>query len=715
VPFSKETDFRIYTCPMHPEIEQLGPGPCPKCGMALEPKEVSAEESGPDPEYLKTQRRFWVSSAFTLPLVVIAMGHMLGDAFPHALMGQQGAYIQMALALPVLTWGAASFYRRGWDSVRTWNLNMYTLIALGTLTALSYSLAATLMPAWFPASFRQADGQLGLYYESGAVIVTLVLLGDLLEQRARRRSGDAIRALFGLAAKNALRLDAQGHEHEVPLDQIQVGDRLRVRSGEKIPVDGVVLEGSSWVDESLVTGEADTVQKNPGARVTGSTLNGKGSLVIRAERVGNDTLLAQIIRQVHDAQRSRAPLQRMADKVSGYFVPAVALSALLSLAAWAIWGPEPKMAHGLLSAISVLVIACPCALGLATPMSIMVGVGRGAREGILFKDAAALEALGDTQMLVFDKTGTLTEGRPGIEATVAADGHNAREITLLAAALEKGSDHPFARALRELEGAELAAGIEVSDFEAVAGQGVRGVIRGVPYGLGNEAMAKSFGADLSKLGPLAAEQRRQGRSVSYLLSPNKALGFWSVADRIKRSTPEALRELKALGVQVFMLTGDDATTALSVAQSLGISEYEAEASPLRKLDVIRRIKSRGLKVAMAGDGVNDGPALALADVGVAMGNGTDVAMGSAGVTLVKGDLRGLARAISLSRATTRNIKQNLFWALAYNSLGVPLAAGALYPLLGDKSLLSPAFAAAAMSFSSLSVISNSLRLRNIKL
>jgi Cu+-exporting ATPase len=699
----------IYTCPMHPEIEQQGPGDCPLCGMALEPK-AGGEDDAPLRE---AQRRFWLAALLASPLFVIAMGqHLLGLhwAWAH---GPLGAWIQAALALPVVLGAGWPLQQRFVASVRSGNYNMYTLIGLGTLAALLYSLAATVAPGLFPPSFRQADGSLPLYYEAAAVIVALVLLGEVLELRARGRTGAALRALLGLQASVAHRVQDDGSEQDLPLAEVSAGMRLRVRPGEKLPVDGKVLEGHSWVDESLLSGESEPVEKRPGDAVTGSTINGSGSLLMQATRVGSDTLLARIVAQVAEAQRSRAPLQKLADRVAAWFVPAVVLVAVLSFAAWALWGPEPRLAYALLNAVAVLIIACPCALGLATPMSVMVGMGRGALAGVLFRNAEALEALGGVQVLLLDKTGTLTEGRPRVVAVETVEGAHARELLSLAAAVESHSEHPLARAVALEADAQDAPKAEAVDFRYRAGQGVAGRVGGAEVLVGNAAFLDSHGIGLGEWSARAERLRSKAWTVSFVARDGQTLGLFAVADPIKPGTREALASLRALGIELHMLSGDASATAAAVAEELGIRHVRAGASPADKAAYVQSLTAQGLKVVMAGDGVNDAPALAAATVGIAMGTGTDVAMHTAGVTLVKGDLRGIVKAIRLSKAVTRNIKQNLFWALAYNGLGVPIAAGVLYPFTGT--LLSPVFAAVAMSFSSVSVISNALRLRRVRL
>ena len=703
----------VYTCPMHPEVVQSQPGACPKCGMALEPQTVTAEEEV-NPELADMQRRFWASLVLTVPVFALAMSDVLpGQPVQHALGARFITWIQLLLATPVVLWGGWPFFARGWASLVNRSLNMFTLIALGTGTAYVYSLVAALAPGIFPASFRGHGGEVAVYFEAAAVITTLVLLGQVLELKARSRTASAIKALLQLAPKTARRLRPDGGEEDVPLEQVEVGDRLRVRPGEKVPVDGVVLGGTSSVDESMVTGEPIPAEKAPGSRVTGGTVNGTGSLVLRAERVGRDTLLARIVAMVSEAQRSRAPIQRLADVVAGYFVPAVVLTALSTFIVWATIGPEPRLAHALVNAVAVLIIACPCALGLATPMSIMVGTGRGALAGVLIKNAEALEVLEKVDTLVVDKTGTLTEGQPRLTSVVVASGGDEGELVRLAASLERASEHPLAAAI--VAGAE-ARGLrltEARDFRSVTGKGVQGVVDGLRVTLGTRAFLEESRVPLGGLAGQAEALRRDGQTVVFVAVDGKAAGLVGVADPIKASTPEAIRLLHAAGVRLVMLTGDSRTTAEAVARKLGIDQVVAEVLPEQKGEVVKRLQREGRVVAMAGDGINDAPALAQAQVGIAMGTGTDVAMESAGVTLVKGDLRGIARARRLSRATMRNIRQNLFFAFVYNTLGVPIAAGVLYPFFGL--LLSPMIAAAAMTFSSVSVISNALRLRSVSL
>jgi len=702
-----------WTCPMHPEVVRDAPGDCPICGMSLEPALPSAEESESE-ELRDMTRRFWVSLALTLPVLALAMGEMIPDnPLAHRLSPSVSVWIQALLATPVVLWGGWPFFARGWASLVSRHLNMFTLIALGTGAAWLFSIAAALVPDAFPASFRDPHGGVAVYFEAAAVIVTLVLLGQVLELRARGRTGAAIRALLDLAPKTARRIADDGSEHDVPLEEIAVGDRLRVRPGEKLPVDGIVLEGSSAVDESMITGEPLPVAKKAGDRATGATVNGTGTLVIRAERVGGDTLLARIVAMVSEAQRSRAPIQKLADSVAGWFVPAVIGVALVAFAVWAWVGPEPRLAHALINAVAVLIIACPCALGLATPMSIMVAAGKGAGAGVLFKDAEAIEVLRAVDTLVVDKTGTLTEGRPKLVAQAPAAGFDEAELLRLAASLERGSEHPLASAIvaaAEQRGLALAS---PEAFEARTGRGVVGKLGGRTVALGNEALLAELGADAGALGERAQAMRSEGQTAVFLAVDGVPAGVLAVADPIKASTPEAVRQLHADGLRLVMLTGDHRATAQAVAAKLGIDEVIADVLPERKAQVVKELQAGGHVVAMAGDGINDAPALAQAQVGIAMGTGTDVAIESAGVTLVQGDLRAVARARALSRATMRNIRQNLFFAFVYNALGVPIAAGALYPVFGI--LLSPMIAAAAMSLSSVSVIGNALRLRSVAL
>jgi Cu+-exporting ATPase len=702
-----------WTCPMHPEIVRDEPGSCPICGMALEPMSVTAEEEE-NPELRDMTRRFWVSVVLTLPLMVIAMGHLFtGSPFAHWLASPPLRWVELVLATPVVLWGGWPFFVRGWHSVVNRSPNMFTLIALGVGVAYAYSIVATLLPGIFPASFRDAMSQVAVYFEAAAVIVTLVLLGQVLELRARSQTGAAVRALLGLAPKTARRLREDGSEEDVPLDQVQVGDRLRVRPGEKVPVDGVVLEGASAVDESMVTGESMPVEKHTDDRVTGATVNGTGSLVMRAERVGAETLLARIVQMVADAQRSRAPIQRLADTVSGYFVPTVVVVAIVTFIVWAVVGPEPAMAFATINAVAVLIIACPCALGLATPMSIMVATGKGAQAGVLFRNAEAIEVFRKVDTLVVDKTGTLTLGKPALVQVQPAPGWDEARLLRLAASLERGSEHPLAAAI--VTGAsERGVGMTGTDaFESVTGKGVIGRIDGHAVALGNRRLMDDLGVDVLAIADAADLSRREGQTVMFVAVDGQLAGSLGVADPIKDTTPEAIRQLHDEHLRIVMLTGDNRITAESVAKKLGIDDVIPEVMPDQKADIIKRLQAEGRVVAMAGDGINDAPALAQAQVGIAMGTGTDVAMESAGVTLVKGDLRGIVRARRLSRLTLRNIKQNLFFAFVYNAAGVPIAAGVLYPVFGI--LLSPIFAAAAMAFSSVSVIANALRLRRATL
>jgi len=698
-----------YTCPMHPEIVRDAPGSCPICGMALEPRTPTLD-AGPDPELVDMTRRFAISAAITLPLLVLVMGEMIGVVL---VAGRTRVWIELALALPICTWAAWPFYVRFAQSLRHRSLNMFTLIGLGVGVAFGYSLVAALAPGVFPHAFRGHDGTVGTYFEAAGVIVTLILLGQVLELRARSSTGAAIRALLGMAATSARRIAADGGEADVALDAVQVGDRLRVRPGEKIPVDGVVLEGASSVDEAMVTGEPIPVEKQAGDRVIGATVNGTGALVIRAEKVGAATLLARIIALVADAQRSRAPIQRLADQVAGWFVPAVIVSALATFVVWSIAGPEPRMAHAIVNAVSVLIIACPCALGLATPMSIMVATGRGASIGVLFRNAEAIEVLRSVDTLVVDKTGTLTEGKPRLASLEPAPGFDEATLLQLAASLERASEHPLAAAIVAAAEARGLARSEVAKFASVTGRGVRGEVDGRRVALGNRAMMDAegiaWGGDPEVLAQRADRLRTDGQTVLYVAIDGGFAGLVGVADPIKDGTPEAIRALTADGLRIVMITGDSQVTARAVAKTLGIDEVIAEVLPDQKADHVARLQAQGRKVAMAGDGINDAPALARADVGIAMGTGTDVAMESAHVTLVKGDLRGIARARALSRATMSNIRQNLFFAFLYNTAGVPIAAGVFYPFTGW--LLSPMLAALAMSLSSVSVIGNALRLR----
>jgi Cu+-exporting ATPase len=693
-----------YTCPMHPEIVRDGPGSCPICGMALEPMMPSLDD-GPDPELRDMTRRFWMSAAFTLPLVILVMGEMLGLRLVGA---RTRVWIELALALPVCTWGAWPFYVRFAQSLKNKSLNMFTLIGLGVGVAFIYSLIAALAPDIFPQAFRTHEGTVGTYFEAAGVIVTLILLGQVLELRARSSTGAAIRKLLGMAAKTARRIAADGSESDIPLEHVHVGDKLRVRPGEKVPVDGVVLEGTSSIDESMVTGEPIPVEKDQGDHVIGATVNGTGALVMRADKVGSDTLLSRIVAMVADAQRSRAPIQKLADQVAGWFVPIVIGIAIVTFVVWSFVGPDPRMAHAIVNAVAVLIIACPCALGLATPMSIMVATGRGASMGVLFRNAEAIEVMRQVDTLVIDKTGTLTEGKPRLVSVVPATGDD-QTLLRLAASLERASEHPLAAAI--VAGAEDRgiAMADVTEFASVTGKGVRGKVDGRMVALGNRAMMDATAIDIASLAARAEELRADGQTVMYVAIDSAFAGLVGVADPIKDSTPDAIRTLKAEGLRIIMMTGDSKTTASAVAKKLGLDDVIAEVLPDQKADHVARLQAQGRRVAMAGDGINDAPALARADVGIAMGTGTDVAMESAHVTLVKGDLRGIARARSLSRATMSNIKQNLFFAFIYNTAGIPVAAGVLYPFTGW--LLSPMLAALAMSLSSVSVITNALRLR----
>ncbi|MBX5255865.1 copper-translocating P-type ATPase [Rhizobium sp. NLR16b] len=697
----------IYTCPMHPQIRQVGPGTCPICGMTLEP-EVATEAAGPSAELVDMTWRFWIGLVLTLPVLALEMGGHLTNL--HMLLGAQlSNWIQLVLATPVVLWAGSPFFKRAWASLVNRSLNMFTLIAMGTGVAWVHSVVATAAPDIFPATFRAADGSVAIYFEAAAVITVLVLLGQVLELRAREQTGGAIRALLDLAPKTARRIRDDGTDEDVVLDVVAVGDRLRVRPGEKVPVDGELLEGRSSVDESMITGESMPVTKEVGARLIGGTMNQSGGFVMKAGKVGRDTMLSQIVRMVAEAQRSRAPIQRLADQVSGWFVPAVILVAVAAFVAWGVWGPEPRFAHGLVAAVAVLIIACPCALGLATPMSIMVGVGRGARMGVLIKNAEALERFEKIDTLVVDKTGTLTEGRPKATALKAVQGFDESELLRLAATLERASEHPLAAAIvAAAQERSLALG-EAREFDSPVGKGVTGTVDGRNLVIGSHRIMAEAGVDLSSLAAEAETLRGEGATVIYVAIDGKVGGLIAIADPVKTTTPAALRSLKEENIRVVMLTGDNRTTAQAVARKLGIDEVEAEILPEDKGKVVARLRSEGRVVAMAGDGVNDAPALAAADVGIAMGTGTDVAIESAGVTLLKGDLQGIAKARKLSHATMSNIRQNLFFAFIYNAAGVPIAAGVLYPAFGL--LLSPIIAAAAMALSSVSVIGNSLRLR----
>jgi Cu+-exporting ATPase len=719
----------IYTCPMHPEVKQIGPGACPICGMALEPEQVSLDDAR-DPELIDMTRRFWIALALTLPVLVIEMGGHLG--LMHLLPQHWSNWISFALATPVVLWAGAPFFARGWrslgldpekwlsgfrtrsspDKKTTRNLNMFTLIAMGTGVAWAYSVVATLAPQAFPSAFRDLHGEVAVYFEAAAVITVLVLLGQVLELSAREKTSGAIRALLGLAPKTARRIAEHGDE-DVALDAIAVGDRLRVRPGEKIPVDGVVAQGRSSVDESMVTGESMPVSKEEGDPVIGGTVNQSGGLVVRAEKIGRDTMLARIVDMVARAQRSRAPIQRLADQVAGWFVPAVIAAAVLAFAAWATFGPEPRFSFGLVAAVTVLIIACPCALGLATPMSIMVGIGRGAHAGILIRDAQALEQLESIDTLVIDKTGTLTEGRPKVVAAIAAAGVDESELLRLAASVERGSEHPLARAILDAAQQRALALSDVSDFTSPSGKGATATVDGKSIALGNAVLMRELSIVTEALDSAAERARQAGATAIYIAIDGRAAGVIAIADPIKPSAQAALRALRDDGLRIVMLTGDNVTTANAVAKTLGIGEVEAGVLPERKSEVVQRLRGEGRRVAMVGDGVNDAPALAAADIGIAMGGGTDVAIESAGITLLTGDLLGLVRARQLSNATMRNIRQNLAFAFLYNAAGVPIAAGALYPLFGI--LLSPMVGAAAMALSSVSVIANALRLSRMRL
>ncbi|MGO4436277.1 heavy metal translocating P-type ATPase [Rhizobium sp. RAF56] len=702
-----------YTCPMHPEIVSDGPGDCPKCGMALEPMGVPAEGNAPNPELVDFTRRLWISGAFAIPLLLLSMGPMLGVPLRGWIGEPIATWLELMLATPVVLWAALPFFRRAWNSLINRSPNMWTLIGLGVGAAYLYSLVATLAPGIFPMSIRGHGDAVPVYFEASAVIVALVFVGQVLELRARERTGSAIRALLDLAPKTARKIFPEGREVDVPVEEIHVGDKLRVRPGERIPVDGTVAEGRSAIDESMITGEPVPVEKEAGDRVTGGTMNRNGTLVLVAEKVGADTMLARIVEMVAKAQRSRAPIQGMVDRVSAVFVPAVVLVAVTAFAAWAIFGPEPRLAHALLAAVSVLIIACPCALGLATPMSIMIATGRGAQEGVLIRDAEALERLAKVDTIIVDKTGTLTEGKPRLTDVIAWTGFDQVRLLSLAGGLERGSEHPLAEAIANGAVERGAVLSEISAFEAETGKGVQGMIEGKAVALGNAAMMADLNVDLLGARDDAERLRGEGKTVMFLAIDGNLAGLVAVADRIKSTAAAAIRTLHQSGLKIIMATGDNAVTAAAVARSLGIDEVRADVLPEGKLALVNALQARGATVAMAGDGVNDGPALAAADVGIAMGTGADVAVESAGITLVKGDLTGIVRARRLSEATIRNIRQNLGFAFGYNALGVPLAAGILYPVFGL--LLSPMIAAAAMSLSSVSVITNALRLRGEKL
>jgi Cu+-exporting ATPase len=700
-----------YTCPMHPEIRQMGPGSCPKCGMALERREVTTEESSP--ELANMTRRFWISVALAVPMIALMISSFLSSMpMQHMFPAKVWAWIEFALATPAVLWCGLPFFVRGWQSVVNRSLNMFTLISLGAGTAYLYSAIVTLVPQIFPTSLQGAGGQIDVYFEPATVIVALVLLGQVLELRARSQTSGAIRALLGLAPKTAKRLDDQGGEADVTLDQVQVGDRLRVRPGEKVPVDGMVIEGHSSVDESMISGEPIPVEKDKDAKVTAGTVNGTGGFVMRAERIGADTLLAQIVKMVSEAQRSRAPIQRLADRVAAYFVPAVIVSAIITFVVWFFGGPQPHFAHALVNAVAVLIVACPCALGLATPMAIMVGTGRGARAGILIRNAEALETFGKVDTLIIDKTGTLTEGKPTLSSVIPQPGINENDLLQLVASLERSSEHPLAATIVKGAEAKKLTLSDVDGFNSATGKGVKGTVKGKQVAVGNAELFHDLSVDPAPLLNKAEALRKEGQTVMLVAVDGKAAGLVGVADPIKESTPDAIRELKAAGLTIIMITGDNRTTAMAVADKLGI-EFEADVLPQRKAEIVKERQQKGSVVAMAGDGVNDAPALAQADVGIAMGTGTDVAMEAGGITLLKGDLRGILRARHLSKSTMRNIRENLFFAFVYNAVGVPLAAGVLFP--GFGLLLNPMIAAAAMSFSSVSVIANALRLRTTKL
>lgn len=699
----------IYTCPMHPEVRQVGPGACPKCGMALEPELVSLDDA-PDPELIDMVRRFWIALALTIPVFVIEMGGHLG--LMHLMQSDWGRWISFALSTPVVLWAGAPFFERGWRSLVTRHLNMFTLIAIGIGVAWVYSVVATLAPQLFPEAFRDAHGAVGVYFEAAAVITVLVLLGQVLELRARASTSGAIRALLGLAPKSARRVTPTGDE-DIAIDAIEVGDLLRVRPGEKVPVDGVVTEGRSSIDESMVTGESMPLTKTVGDHLIGGTVNQSGGLVLRAERIGRDTMLARIVDLVAKAQRSRAPIQRLADRVAGWFVPLVILVAVVAFAAWATFGPEPRFTYALIAAVTVLIIACPCALGLATPMSIMVGIGRGAQSGILIRDAQALETLERIDTVVIDKTGTLTEGRPDVVDVIPAAGIDSDELLMDAASVERGSEHPLAQAILRAASERKLELRDSSDFSSPSGKGAAAVVGGRTVAIGNRILMEEMGIATGALDGAAEEARRKGATAVFVGIDGRIAGVIAIADKVKPSAHDALTKLRAAGLRIVMLTGDNHTTAQAVAATLGIDEVEAEVLPEHKSDVVQRLRDEGRCVAMVGDGVNDAPALAHADVGIAMGTGTDVAIESSGVTLLTGDLGGLVRARALSRATMSNIRQNLIFAFAYNAAGVPIAAGVLYPVFGI--LLSPMVGAAAMALSSVSVVGNALRLSRAKL
>ncbi len=704
----------VYTCPMHPEVRNPGPGSCPICGMGLEADtSTGTGDEGPNLELIDFTRRFWVGAVLTVPLLILAMSPYVGLGQIREFFGERTTlWIELLLGTPVILWSGWPFFERGYHSFRTMHLNMFSLIGMGVAAAYIFSIVAVIMPEIFPDGFRDAEGHVGVYFEAAAVIVTLVLLGQVMELRARERTGSAIKALLDMAAKTARVIREDGTEEEIPLEDVQVGDKLRVRPGDKVPVDGIVLEGRSSVDESMISGEPVPVEKVEGDTVTGATINGTGSLIIEATRVGSDTMLSQIVEMVANAQRSRAPIQKYADMVAGYFVPVVILVAIASFISWAIWGPSPALSYGLVSAVAVLIIACPCALGLATPMSIMTATGRGAQAGVLIKNAEALERFEKVDTLIVDKTGTLTEGKPKLVAVLPEEGHDEAEVLRLAASLERGSEHPLAEAIvsgAEERGVEMA---DATDFEAITGKGVKGVVDGHHVALGNAKLVSDMGLDGGALTETANARRDEGETVMFVVLDNAIAGLVSVADPVKETTPDALKALHELGFRIIMATGDNERTAKAVAGRLGIDEIRADVLPEDKARIIKELQDQGLKVAMAGDGVNDAPALAQADVGIAMGTGADVAIESAGFTLIKGNLDGIVRARRLVRATMRNIRQNLFFALVYNASGVPVAAGVLYPFFGI--LIGPMFAAFAMSASSISVVLNALRLRRVK-
>jgi Cu+-exporting ATPase len=706
-----QTEDAIYTCPMHPQVRQVGPGNCPICGMALEP-EIATNETGPSPELADMRRRFWISLVLAMPVLILEMGGHLVDL--HMLLTpQMSNWLQLVLATPVVLWGGWPFFERAWRSIIARHLNMFTLIAMGTGAAWVYSVVATAAPGLFPATYRSDGGAVAVYFEAAAVITVLVLLGQVLELRAREQTGGAIRALLDLAPKTARRIEGEGNEVDVPLEAVAVGDWLRVRPGEKVPVDGKLIEGRSSVDESMITGESMPVTKEAGAHLIGGTVNKTGGFVMEAGKVGRDTMLSRIVRMVGEAQRSRAPIQRLADEVSGWFVPAVIATAVAAFATWMWLGPEPRFIHGLVAAVAVLIIACPCALGLATPMSIMVGVGRGARLGVLIKNAEALERFEKVDTLVVDKTGTLTEGKPRLTSIVATEGLGENELLQLAASLERGSEHPLADAIVDAAAARGLTVGKAEDFDSPVGKGVTGSVDGRKLIIGSHRIMEEESVDVSALAKEAERLRGEGATVIFVAIDGRVGGLFAISDPIKATTPDAMRTLMNEGIRVVMLTGDNKTTAKAVARKLGIEEVEAEVLPDHKSEIVARLRQHGRIVAMAGDGVNDAPALAAADVGIAMGTGTDVAIESAGVTLIKGDLQGIARARQLSHATMKNIRQNLFFAFIYNAAGVPVAAGILYPTFGL--LLSPIIAAAAMALSSVSVIANSLRLRGVRI